>query len=158
QYDAFGVDGGSVLTVRWVTLPSDPSVNFSSNGNQWFFSGTNAYVTIRGFTIRRGIRAAVSVPSAGSNITIQDNIFRYFNDSGNGSARPIEVDSATSISILDNELAYSSSEPLHIEAFTDGTVSAIISRNWVHNIGDQSVLGNGTLGTPNCTTFTSGAP
>lgn len=157
QYDADNPDGTSTIHVRWgASLPSDPSVNFSNNGNQWFCNGCK-FITIRGFRIWDGIRAAISANSTSSNVTFEDNILRYFNDGSNGSARPFENDSGTSINVIANEFAYTSSEPIHVSTLTLGTVSGNIKKNWVHNIGDLATMGNAAKGTPNCTTFTNDA-
>jgi hypothetical protein len=158
QYDAFSTDGAdTILTVRWGgSLPSEPWAN--GENNQFITQITGDYIIFRGIHFRYNLNSAINITSASDHATVKDCSFKYFNDSGNGSARPVHVDSASNVSITDNEMAYTSSEPLHITTVTDGTVSAVIQRNWVHGIGDLTTLGAGTSGTPNCTTFTSDAP
>lgn len=157
-YDAYSCEACSTLYVRWgSTLPSKPNINGSNNGNG-FVVDNSSNVTVRGFVIRATIRAGVQINSPNTNITIDNNKFMYINDSSNGSGRPLTAESSINVVITNNEFAYSSSEPLHLGAGTTGRLTGLIARNWVHDIGDRTVLGPGTGGTPNCTTFTSDSP
>jgi hypothetical protein len=159
QYDAFSVDAADTkLTVKWgASLPSAPDVN--GENNQFLWQITGDYIIVRGLNFRYNINSAINGTTTSDHVTIQDNTFKYFNDSGNGSSRSLYTDGVTGPwEVLDNEFAYSASEPLHITTVTNGTNATHIARNWVHGIGDLTILGAGTAGTPNCTTFTSDAP
>lgn len=159
QYDAYSCEGCNTLYVRWGTsLPTTkPYINYANNGNGWMVDNSS-YVTIRGFVVRATIRAGAQVNYPNTGITIDNNKFFYINDSGNGSARSVTAESSTNLAVTNNEFAYSSSEPLHMGVGKGGHMSGVISGNWIHDIGDRTVLGPGTGGTPNCTTFTSDAP
>jgi hypothetical protein len=159
QYDSYSCEACSILYVRWgPSLPSPtPKINFSNNGNGFIIQDANDLI-IRGFTYRALVRAAVQIEPPNTNITVSDSKFFYINDSGNGSARPLTAQSSVNLTVANNEFAYSSSEPLHLSNQVTGRLSGIIRDNWVHDIGDRSVLGPGTGGTSNCTTFTSDAP
>ncbi len=158
QYDGYSCEGCSTLYVRWGTsLPSKPYVNYANNGNGFTLQNVSDIV-IRGFTYRAIIRAAVQIDPPNTDITISNSKFFYINDSGNGSARPVTAQSSVNVVIANNEFAYSSSEPLHLSNQVTGSLSGAVRNNWVHDIGDRTVLGPGTGGTPNCTTFTSDAP
>jgi hypothetical protein len=158
QYDGYSCEGCSTLYVRWGTsLPAKANVNYASNGNGFVMDNVSN-ITIRGLTFRDTIRSSLEIHYPNTNITIDDNKFFYVNDSANGSGRPLVADSSVNITITNNEFAWSSSEPLHITEQANGHVSGRIAGNWIHDIGDRQVLGPGTAGTPNCTTFTSDAP
>ena len=159
QYDAYSCEGCNTLYVRWGgTLPTiKPYINYSNNGNG-FVVDNSSNVTIRGFFIRATIRAGVSINYPNTNITVDNNKFFYINDSANGSGRPLTAFDSVNVLITNNEFAYSSSEPLHMQAGDTGRMTGTISGNWIHDIGDRTVLGPGTGGTPNCTTFTSNVP
>ena len=158
QYDGYSCEGCSTLYVRWGTsLPLKPNVNIANNGNGFVLSNVSN-VTIRGMVFRDSIRSSLQIQYPNTNITIDRNKFFYVNDSGNGSGRPIAADSSVNLVITNNEFAWSSSEPLHLTEQSSGSVSGLIKGNWIHDIGDRQVLGPGTGGTPNCTTFTSDAP
>lgn len=158
QYDGYSCEGCSTLYVRWgPSVPSGARINYANNGNGFVIQDANDII-IRGFTYRAMIRAAVQIEPPNTNITISDSKFFYINDSGNGSARPLTAQSSVNLTVANNEFAYSSSEPLHLSNQATGRLSGVIRDNWVHDIGDRTVLGPGTGGTPNCTTFTSDAP
>ena len=159
QYDSYSCEACSTLYVRWgPSLPSPtPKINFSNNGNGFFIQDSSDLI-IRGFTYRAMVRAAVQIEPPNTNITISDSKFFYINDSENGSARPLTAQSSVNLTVANNEFAYSSSEPLHLSNQATGRLSGVVRDNWVHDIGDRTVLGPGTGGTPNCTTFTSDAP
>jgi len=157
-YDAYSCEACSTIYVRWGgTLPAKPYVNYANNGNG-FSIDNSSYVTVRGFTVRATIRAGIQVNSPNNGITIDHNKLMYISDSANGSGRPLTVQSPVNITITDNEFSYSSSEPIHVGTGVTGHASGVFSRNWIHDIGDRTVLGPGTGGTPNCTTFTSDTP
>ncbi len=159
QYDAYSCEGCSTLYVRWgpsLFIPN-PRVNYANNGNGFILSNASN-LTIRGLVFRNMIRSSLQINYPNTNVTIDSNKFWYVNDSSNGSGRPLLADSPVNILIINNEFGWSSSEPLHITEQTNGHVSGLIKGNWIHDIGDPQVLGPGTGGTPNCTTFTSDAP
>lgn len=158
QYDAYSVDASdAILTVKWgASLSASPWTNGEDNVPVTRISGD--YVTIRGIKIRYGLNAGVEIASTADHPVVQDCTLAYFNDSGNGSARPIFIDSATNVSILDNTISYSSSEAFHVTTQTSGSVTGTAARNYILGIGDLTTLGPGTAGTPNCTTFTNDAP
>jgi hypothetical protein len=157
-YDAYSCEACPTLYVRWGgTLPAKAYINYANNGNG-FKIDNSSYVTVRGFVIRATIRAGIEVNSPNTGITIDHNKFQFISDSANGSGRPLTVQSPVNITMTDNEFSYSSSEPIHIGTGATGRASGRFARNWVHDIGDRTVLGPGTGGTPNCTTFTSDAP
>jgi hypothetical protein len=157
-YDAYSCEGCSTLYVRWgSSVPAKANINYANNGNGFVLSNVSN-VTIRGLVFRDSIRSSIQVQYPNTNVVIDDNKFFYVNDSANGSGRPVAADSSVNITISNNEFGWSSSEPLHITEQSSGRVSGRIAGNWVHDIGDKQVLGTGTGGTPNCTTFTSDAP
>lgn len=158
QYDAFSVDGADTkLTVKWgSSLPTNPDAN--GENNQFIAQITGNGIYIRGIHFRYNINSAINTTSTSDRFHLQDFDMKYFNDSGNGSSRALHVDSSSNILIEDGELAYCSSEPLHVTGLTGGHVSGTIRRIYDHDIGSFAVLGPGTRGTPNCTTFTNDAP
>lgn len=172
QYDSapwtgetnYGQNGnaGRTILVRWGPAVSNPNIAGTgvNYGRTDIFSINSPAtdITIQGFTIRNGGRTAFQINPGRNNVSILNNKITLFNDSSAGSARPITADSVSGLLVTGNELSYSSSEPLHITTLTTGVVAGTISNNYIHHIGDQTILGDDTQGTPNCTTFTDDAP
>jgi len=170
-YDAVGYfassnwdgEAGETILVRWGPTISNPN-STAGTGVNWGrrdvidVQNTTAYFTIQGLGIYNGGRAAIEQVPVVDHLSILNNTISLFNDSEQGSARPIATDSLTNMLIQGNDISYSSSEPIHISTYTSGVTSGLIKDNFVHDIGDNVVLGDGTRGTPNCTTFTNDAP
>lgn len=156
-------DSSNTMLVRWGPTVTNPNTTPGIGVNNYradimdVDSPAN-YVTIRGLTIRNGARQAVGISGTRTDVSIINNRIYNFNDSANGSARPIGTDGALNFLISGNEIYNSSSEPLHISTLTTGITTGTISNNYVHDIGNLSTLGSATFGTPNCTTFTNDSP
>lgn len=154
QYDAYNAEAAQTILVRWAGTgpPTDASIN--ADNNPMIRVSASKYHTIRGLRFRWHINALVHVLGGSDYITVEDNTFKYVNDSANGSGRPFNADDVPHIYLIANEFAYSSSEAVHITMSGANSAGGLISKNWIHDIGDATVLGGGTGGTANCTTFT----
>lgn len=156
QYSSFSTytSGGPIL-VRWGSaLPSKPYVFYNNNGAGFGigFGGKSSFITIRGFTFRCHRNASViifdtSPPS--TDIVIQDNHILYaLGKRSEGSDYGVASVGATNITIANNEIAYTGSEGIHVQAAVSGPTIYSIRNNWIHHTGDQSVSGPEVSGTP----------
>jgi len=166
EIDSFRDVTNNQLMARWGTsLPDPPGIStsprvFSNNNGYGFFVTNSHYVTIRGFNIRNTKSPGVAVvPNNGANdhVTISDNrIFYSIDKISLGSDYAIVVNNANDVTITGNTLAYSGSEAIHTQAaYVSGTSCTgslatrySITLNWIHNAGDESVVGPDTGDTP----------
>jgi hypothetical protein len=79
---------------------------------------------------------------------VKDNrVFYAMDVKQNGSDYGMAIYGSTGVTIQDNEIAYTGSEGIHTDPLSTGSVLAITG-NYIHHLGDQRVLGPGTIGTP----------
>jgi hypothetical protein len=152
QYYSFNASGyaqGGTLLVRWgPSLPAKPYVFYDNNGVGFDISN-GSYLTVRGLTIRCHRRSGVNIAASAHHIVIQNNRVIYDTDIyGNGSGYGIGTYGATNITIADNEIAWTDSEGIHTQAAVSGATVFNITGNWIHDNGDQTVLGPHASGTP----------
>jgi len=174
-YDAVGWSGacnwngdsGNTLLVRWGPTVTNPNTTKGIGVNHrrtdllelgTSSSSTNANLTIRGLTFRNGARCAIQSQGNLTNVTITRNTFSKFIDSETGSARPVTIavvgsGGVNNLQVTENEFSYSTSEGIHTESHPSARFTGVFARNWIHDMGDVSVLGDGMGGTPNCTTL-----
>jgi hypothetical protein len=142
---------GSTILVRWgSSLPNRPYVFNDNNGSAFMFSASSSNVTIQGFNFRCFRRSAISIgPASGTrNIVVVDNrIFYGMDVKQNGSDYGLSTYGSTGITFQSNEIAYTGSEGIHPEPGSTASV-IMITGNYIHHQGDQTVLGPGTVGTP----------
>src|SRR5437867_7940198 len=162
QFDSYvpGSTSGATLFVRWGTGVNAPrGANnpkpyvFYDNANGFRFLNGSKYVTLRGMTVRCMEDADLILSSGVSNIAIQDNVIGYASGNPSGGDYGMGVFNATNITIDSNEILYTGSEAIHTQALTSGATAITISKNYIHNIGDQTVLGLAVSGTPNAMTL-----
>lgn len=160
SYSSGSVSGAAgPIYVRWGTGAQAPGgsanlkpyVFFNNNGLGFVVgdSSASSYVTIRGFTIRCHRRHGVTVQAGASNITVESNRILYDADrTDNGSDYGIGIFGAKNVKVANNEIAYTGSEGIHIQAAASGATIHTITGNWIHHLGDDSVVGPAVVGTP----------
>jgi hypothetical protein len=156
QYSSYSTyTAGGTILARWgPQLPNKPYVFYNNNGYGFFigFGGKSSYITIRGFTLRAHRRSAVQIietspPS--TNIVVENNRILYaFDTQSMGSDYGLGSYGATNITFRGNEIAYTGSEGIHVQAMPSGPTVINIDGNWIHHTGDQSVSGPEVKGTP----------
>ncbi|HYS04828.1 MAG TPA: right-handed parallel beta-helix repeat-containing protein [Candidatus Dormibacteraeota bacterium] len=147
--------GGTIL-VKWGQGGNAPlgSANpkpyvFNDNNAYGFVINSSSFITIKGLTFRCHRRYAVSIDSGSHDIIVQNNKILYDSDvTGNGSGYGIGSFGATNITITGNEIGWSDSEGIHVQAAASGPTVYTITGNWIHDNGNQNVMGPAATGTP----------
>jgi hypothetical protein len=108
-------------------------------------------MTVRGFNFRGHAREAVGFEGSCSSCTASDNRVYYTGyNTGGGPDYGIAIRNSTPVTVEKNNIAYTTSEGIHTYARESGTTVLTINQNWIHDIGDQNVLGPGAVATPSC--------
>jgi len=160
EIDSYSPQNGvGPILVRWGTsLPSKPFV-FHDNNGMGFFVSNSSHITVQGFTIRCHVRPGLlAADNYGppTNITFKDNRVLYGSYMTlSGPDYGIASYSGNNISILGNEIGWTTSEGIHTRSKGVGPTVVTIAGNWIHHTGDQGVLGPASVGTPSGMILTS---
>src|SRR5437867_10208363 len=159
QFDSYvpASTSGATLFVRWGTGVNAPvgSNNpkphvFYDNANGFLVRGGSRWITIRGFNFRDFEDAGIQISGTNTaNIVVQDNVIGYMSGNPSGGDYGVASFFDTNITIDSNEILYTGSEAIHVEPLNDVATVVNITKNYIHNIGDQAVLGTAVSGTPN---------
>jgi len=165
EIDSYSPQNGGPILVRWGTgsmAPggsSNPKPYVTNNNNgTGFFVSNSSYVTVRGFVSRCHVRPLTVANNYGavSNITVSDNKLFYVNyKTSSGPDYGLASYSASPVTFSGNEVAWTTSEGIHARSKPVGPTVLTISGNWIHNVGDQRILGPAAVGTPNGMIITS---
>jgi hypothetical protein len=127
---------------------------FTNNNGVGFELGTSSWITIRGVTFRCHRRAAIQLLSSATNIVIDGATILYNADKFNSGSDygvgwvVLNGGQATPVTIKNSEIAYTGSEGIHTTAGPTGTPLVVtITDNWIHDLGDPTVMGPGSSGT-----------
>jgi hypothetical protein len=131
-----------------------PYIGYSNAGVGFTLKKEAAFVTIRGFDFRAHRNSAIysngdSDAANRGDLTATDNRI-FFNSDTSGSDYGTVWYQANRATVSNNEIAYTNSEGVHCNSYNSSTASVItISGNYIHNQGDQSIMGtDATAGTP----------
>lgn len=154
EIDSFTTEGsGGVAFVRWAASPASATHRVYNNADGiGFYVYNSSFITIRGLNFRAHVREGVSFLDSGGptlDSTVTDNRF-YYNcyQKNSGPDYGIAVRQSNRITVSGNNIGYTTSEGIHARTVATGATVYAISNNWIHDIGDQNVLGTQCSGTP----------
>src|SRR6266581_1731680 len=154
---------GATILVRWGPGTSAPlgSANpkpyvFYNNNGVGFWITNSSYITIQGFTFRCHKSASILMSDGSgpvNNISVLDNHILYnIAATGTGPDYGVALYRVVSAAIRNNEIGWTGSEGIHSQANHSGSALSV-SGNWLHDLGDQNVLGTAASGTPSGAIF-----
>ncbi len=117
----------------------------------------SSFVEIRGFIIRHTRDAGVMITGSAHHITIKDNVFTYGAGIPSGGDYGLCLCGGDNLTATDNEFMHLQSEAIHSSALAlEAPSNRAIINNHIHDIGNQTVTGPASLGTPLCLTLGNG--